>query len=293
MCLKHAFLILAHTDFDVLRLLITCLDDYRNDIYVHFDRKVRVLPECHTERAGLFILNRRVDVRWGDYSMVEAELVLFQAARDRGPYHYYHLLSGVDLPLKSQDAIHSFFDEHNGKEFVGYSLARLTPELSERMQRWFLFPRHFKSETIVSYHLRRWFLFLQYVLNLHRNRGISFGKGPQWVSVTDHLVQVLLSRKRWIRKTFTHTFCPDESLFQTICLESPFHETVYYAEEGNDILGSQRFVGWRENGTLQDWNWLDLDTLKASAALFARKFNSRDPKFLQAVLKQDENDCPR
>ena len=291
--MKHAFLILAHTDFAVLQLLIASLDDSRNDIFVHFDRKVKTLPKCHTEKAGLFILEQRVDVRWGDYSMIEAELVLFQAARDRGPYHYYHLLSGVDLPLKSQDAIHTFFDEHDGQEFVGYSRATMTPVLSERMQRWYLFPCHFKSDTLVTYHLRRWFLCLQHALKLYRNRGASFGKGPQWVSVTDCLVRELLSRKRWIRKTFTHTCCPDESLFQTICLDSPFHERVHYPEEGDDVLGSKRFVGWRANGTLQDWNWPDLDALKSSSALFARKFNSRDPKFLQAVLKQDENDCPR
>ena len=35
--MKSAFLILAHTEFELLRLLISCLDDPRNDIYVHFD----------------------------------------------------------------------------------------------------------------------------------------------------------------------------------------------------------------------------------------------------------------
>lgn len=283
--MKHAFLILAHTDFAVLHLLLDSLDDPRNDIFVHFDRKVRTLPSCHTERAGLFILKQRVDVRWGDYSMVEAELALFQAARGQGPYHYYHLLSGVDLPLKSQNFIHSFFDEHDGQEFVGYTTAAMTPMLSERMQRWYMYPCHFRSETIVSYHFRQWFLRLQRLMNLHRNRGVSFGKGPQWVSVTDHLAQELLSRKRWIKKTFTHTFCPDESLFQTFCLESPFREKVYYPEEGDDVRGSCRFVGWRENGSLQDWDWPDLDALKSSEALFARKFNSRDLEFLRAVLQ--------
>lgn len=291
--MKHAFLVLAHTDFDVLRLLISCLDDPRNDVFVHFDRKVKIMPNCHTVRAGLYILKRRVDVRWGDYSMVKAEIALFKEARAHGPYRYYHLLSGVDLPLKSQDAIHVFFDKLYGKEFVGYSSKATTPALSERMQRWYLFPRNFRSETVISYHFRRWFLVFQRVLGLKRNRGMVFGKGPQWVSVTDSLVAELLSRQRWIKRTFTHTYCPDESLFQTLCLESPFHEKVYYPEEDNDVRGSQRFVGWRGNGILQDWGWPDLSALKASSALFARKFNSSDPEFLRVVLEHNENDSSR
>ena len=48
--MKHAFLILAHTEFEVLKLLVSCLDDPRNDIFIHFDRKVPALPEIRTQK---------------------------------------------------------------------------------------------------------------------------------------------------------------------------------------------------------------------------------------------------
>ncbi len=121
MMTRHAFLILAHDKFDILRILLGRLDDTRNDVFIHFDRKVGRIPELKTERAGLFVLDRRIDVRWGGFSMVEAEEALFEAAVSRGPYGYYHLLSGVDLPIKSQDYIHGFFDRFQGKEFIGYT----------------------------------------------------------------------------------------------------------------------------------------------------------------------------
>ena len=38
---KHAYLIMAHSDFGLLRKLIVLLDDARNDIYVHVDKKAR------------------------------------------------------------------------------------------------------------------------------------------------------------------------------------------------------------------------------------------------------------
>ena len=38
--MKHAYLILAHHEFGLLQTLIDCLDDVRNDIYVHIDKTV-------------------------------------------------------------------------------------------------------------------------------------------------------------------------------------------------------------------------------------------------------------
>ena len=131
--MKHAYLILAHTEFEVLKLLVSCLDDPRNDIYVHFDKKVAVLPELQTRLAGLTVLDRRIDVRWGAPSMVEAELVLFEAALAQGPYQYYHLLSGVDLPLKSQDYIHDYFDRHAGEEFIGYTWTEMPDNFKRKV----------------------------------------------------------------------------------------------------------------------------------------------------------------
>lgn len=46
------------------------------------------------------------------------ELNLFKYAHDLGKYDYYHLLSGKDFPLQSQDYIHNFFKQNEGMEFV-------------------------------------------------------------------------------------------------------------------------------------------------------------------------------
>ena len=36
---KHAYLIMAHDHLDFLKERLLCLDDSRNDIYLHIDRK--------------------------------------------------------------------------------------------------------------------------------------------------------------------------------------------------------------------------------------------------------------
>lgn len=82
--MKHAYLILAHSDFEILERLLRAIDDERNDIYIHFDRKVTRCPECRISHAGLIILAERIDVRWGDVSVVRAEYALFDEAYRHG-----------------------------------------------------------------------------------------------------------------------------------------------------------------------------------------------------------------
>lgn len=106
--MNHAYLIITHNNFEQLQLLINLLDDDRNDIFIHIDKKVKELPLLTTNKSKLFILDKRIDVRWGDVSQLETEIILFETAIKHGQYEYYHLISGMDLPIKSNDYIHNF-----------------------------------------------------------------------------------------------------------------------------------------------------------------------------------------
>ena len=64
-CSKHAYLIIAHGQFEILRNMISSIDDDRNDIFVHIDRKVVDIPELKVKRSALYLLTERLDVRWG------------------------------------------------------------------------------------------------------------------------------------------------------------------------------------------------------------------------------------
>lgn len=285
--MKHAYLILAHNEFALLQTLISCLDDARNDIYVHIDKKVKTLPVLYTKQANLQMLDQCIDIHWGGFSMVEAEYALFEAAAARGPYQYYHLLSGVDLPLKSQDYIHAFCDEYEGKEFIGYTLTEMTPELVRRTQRWHLFPEHFSRKRDFFGLVRAAGILFQEILGIKRNRNIDFKKGSQWVSITESLVQYLLAQKDWVKRTFQHTFVPDESVLQTLCWMSPDRANLFNTED--DALGCMRAIGWKEvskgeKWQLVDWSGADFDILVQSPALFARKFNSKDMAFIEKVV---------
>ena len=283
--MKHAYLIIAHNEFEVLHRLLQAIDDERNDIYIHFDRKLKEYPVFRTEHAGLYILTERVDVRWGDLSVVEAEYALFEAAYRQGEYDYYHLLSGVDMPLKSQDYIHDFCTKHKGKEFIGYSHGDLRAHIERKVQRYHLFPKHFREtkgwKALGRKYLRSAFLQLQIWIGRKRNRNVSFKKGTQWISITHDLVAYLLAQKKQVLDTYHHTFCSDEIVVQTICWNSPFRDNIF--DQQDEGRGSMRMIGWKNN-QIVDWEEEDYDNLMASEAMFARKFNNRHLAVVNRIL---------
>ena len=161
-------------------------------------------------------------------------------------------------------------------------MTEMTPELVRRMQRWHLFPRHFGRRRDFYGIPRAIFLRLQELLGIKRNRGVEFKQGSQWVSVTDAMVRYVLEHKDWARKTFTHTFVPDESFMQTICWMSPFRKDLY--DITDDAVGSKRAIGWKD-GNLKDFCASDYEALATTPGLFARKFNSSDPEFIARILE--------
>ena len=137
--MRHAYLIIAHNEFELLQILVSALDASWADIYVHIDKKCKSLPVLHTEHSRLDVFSE-VDVRWGDYSQIECEYALFERASSKGRYDYYHILSGVDLPIKSNQYIYDFFEANKGKEFIdAYPFERA--EVERKVCYYHIFPK--------------------------------------------------------------------------------------------------------------------------------------------------------
>ena len=113
---------MAHNNFNILEKLIKLLDFEGNDIYIHIDIKVKEFNQEYFSKiprnSNIYFIDR-MPINWGGTSQIICELNLLDMAVSK-QYCYYHLLSGVDLPLKSQNYIHNFFEKNNGKEFVGF-----------------------------------------------------------------------------------------------------------------------------------------------------------------------------
>lgn len=277
---KHAYLILAHKNFRQLRKLIELLDDDRNDIFVHVDAKAEDFdPELFKNaatRSGLTFLPKRISVNWGGVSIMRSELALLKAATAAGHYDYYHLLSGQDLPIKSQDYIHDFFYTHKGTEFV--SLWEFKKSTPSRFSYYTIFPEgEGRFRTRIVNHV---FKGLQMAVGHRINRDVRFAFGSQWFSITDDLARFVVANEQWLERVFSRTSTCDEIFLQTLVCNSRFCEHLYVPsaiKNQKEInMANLRFIDWtRGESVRHPWTFRvgDLELLQGVDHLWARKFD--------------------
>lgn len=118
--MRHAFLIMAHNEPEILDILMDKLSHIDGQVFVHIDKKVKgqmydALSYVVSKHHGV-LLTKRINVVWGDYSQITCEYALYKEAV-KEYFDYYHLLSGVDLPIKSTAYFSEFFEQHEGWNF--------------------------------------------------------------------------------------------------------------------------------------------------------------------------------
>lgn len=262
--MKHAYLIMAHDQFVTLKELVSILDDARNDIYIHFDKKVKRLPELRTQYSKLTVLEKRVSVIWGDVSQIEAEYALYKASFKEGEYSYYHLISGTHFPLKSNDDLHKWFDGCNGA-CVMRKVALEDSEIKMRFGQYHFFLKHLVSKKKIvnkAYHFGwRMMLKIQKHLGIQRDTSFIKGKASQWCSLNEDAVRLLLKNEIVAMKRFRKTFCCDEFFVRSIIEDSGI-PVVY----DNRIC----YVEFHRT-TPKKFSDTDFDKLISSDALFFRK----------------------
>ena len=281
--MKHAFLIIAHNEFEVLQLLVSALDDERNDIYVHIDKKVKHIPGLSTIKSRLFVLKKKVDVRWGNVSQIKAELLLWEEARKNGPYEFYHLISGTHLPLKSQDEIHEYFNRLSGK-CIFSNLTKSEGDYHEvlKIHRINICTRGYASPNKFISRLNQltWksFIALQRLLGITVNNGIQFLWANNWCSLPQEAIEYLLANKRFILKRYRWSFCGDEWFAPTELNDSRHHQLL----SSSVLLFGE--IGRSNSKTLSISDYKDIID---SDCLFARKFSSSEPQIIE--LLQNNN----
>ena len=282
---RHAYLIIAHKVDITLNTLLKLIDDSRNDVYLHMDKKNKTFSKdklYSLQNANLF-LTKRTNVTWGGYSMVRCELILFEHAFSNGPYEYYHLISGQDLPIKNQNYIHDFFTKNQGKEFLHYESDFYSDR--HRIRYYHFFQEHIgrrKSGIIVKFSAL--VLRLQRILRVNRNSEVYFQKGAQWASLTNSFVRALLNEKSNIKKIFSNTVCCDELYKQTFALKFGYVKKLYHKEFDCNYISVSRLIDWKR-GCPYVWTFKDKDELLNSEMCFARKF---DPEIDSEIIQYFE-----
>ncbi len=286
---RHAYLIIAHNEPQVLRYLLTCLDYPGNDIYLHIDAWAKEMNREFAQwkplYAGFQMAKDPLHAGWGGYNMIRVEMMLFEWAHKNGPYMRYHVMSGVDLPIKSQQAIHQFFSEHTQREYVSFWE---TPEhqrdLKRKTRYYYLFNEHLKDKGTWKYQLgtpiRKIALMLQKICFTKRYPNIEFKKGSVWVSITEDFCSYLTSRREHVLRTYKRMLCADEIFLQTELWNSSLRKNVTLT--GDLVEESLRLIDW-ERGKPYVWKNEDLQELLDSTALFARKCTGTEIRLMEEL----------
>lgn len=272
--MRHAVLVLAHDNVDVLNELLRSLRHPQCDVYLHLDRKSDInAVEIQKKFSHVRVLQKRIDAAWGDFSLVEAELALIEEALEADSYEYLHLISGVDYPLHGMDHIIDFCESNRGKEFVGFARDDSNRLIRWRAGRRFLFSREFRTASLPKRILRAVHARIQDFPGFGIKMDVEVKRGAQWFSITGEFARYILSRRVWLRKQFRHTYCPDEMVVQTLCWNSRFRSCLF--DVADEFHGCMRYIPWR-GGVLSSLTDADFRNMHASDAFFARKFSIHD-----------------
>lgn len=280
----HAYLIMAHNEQDLLCKLLCALDNENNCLFLHLDKKFKAdiekIKSC--VKKSKLVFTKRFNIKWGSFEMVKCELEMLKTALNEQKFEYIHLLSGCDIPLKSQEKIYAFFDRYSGREFVSVSDKQLNFSQLSRVKFYHFFAGRrnlfnricTKSESLI-----------QNKLGVNRLKDLEVYRGAQWFSITFEFAEYIVSEKDFIYKQFKNTLIPDEFFVQTLLMNSKFKDNLFYFGEKENI-GDMRYIDWNR-GHPYTFKSEDYDELTSSNCLFARKFsNEVDSEIVEKLYER-------
>ncbi len=261
--MRITYIILAHRFPKQLARLVSRLDAPSVTFLIHIDANTD--DATHSEmvnamlgRYNLFFLPRH-RCSWAGWGIVEATLEgLEQVIRAKLLPDYVILLSGQDYPLRTPADIELFLTEHRGTSFIGFH------QLPDYTWNWHGSIDRFRGQSLPS--------------------GMKPFGGSQWWALSGDCaayVKGIADGDRDLIRLFETMWVPDEHVFQTIVLNSPFRDRLSHADT-EAVFGLHYMDWWRGAPKVLDVE--DFERLIASPALFARKFDmTQDSEILDMI----------
>lgn len=289
--MNHAYLIMAHNEPEILKMLLNKLDHKNNTFFLHLDKRSDIDVDDikgAVSKSKVHFIKRRHVYR-GGYSQIKCEIdLLKQATKEK--FDYYHLNTGVDLPIKSVEEINSFFEINKGKEFISFDkYANDNRNFVTRYNKYHFFAVYSGSSGIIRNIYRLCNVLLEYlsrfINSIIKNRSkkynnLIFMKGSAYFDISDKLAHYILEQEKLIRKIFRFTSCCDEVFLHTLAYNSPYREKITFY--------GTRFIDWSKHGSSPEiLNMSHYEQICNSKHLFARKFSYNKSLHLIETLNKN------
>jgi len=237
------------------------------DVYVHIDKRSSAKIDEHN---NVFVY-KKFRTYWGSFNFVRAILYLLQQAYRKG-YDRYILISGQDLPIKTNAEINEFFSNNN-REYIWMQKMPVEGLVDnggfDRVAHYHPNPFH-RNRSAFSRGLYKLInsVFAVYSKIKPRTIDYEFYKGTTWWNLTHKCVSGILS------------FINENSLYSNrfrwtcICDEIFFHTIVSQIEGTTVVNNALRYIDWVSGPEYPRTLRLDdYERIITSDALFARKFD--------------------
>ncbi len=250
---KQAILIQCHKNPEQVNMLLDGLRHPDLDIYIHVDKKSNIGSQLKTSSQIHILPDRyRVDVQWATFSQVQATLNLLRYASHHGEYEHFWLCSGQDYPIKPVKKIVTSLQDHPDINFVqifteqkwgGGKENNLDKRTAIYYQEWILGKGTTKK--IAKRALIELTGGCNRTFSIFRRKSlekIKFYFGSNWVCLSrkvEQWIEKYLNEHPEYMNFYKNTICPDESIFQTLLMNSP------YTDRREDYL---HYVNWGLSG---------------------------------------------
>ena len=284
MCKRQAVLITAYKNPEQIKGIIDFLgEDF--EYYIHADKKSRV-DFSVLQNISRVHFYQKYKVNWGSADHLKCILLLSREALADGRNHCFHLITGQDFPAKTADYFLRELD--TSRDYLEHF-----PLPSERWGGGLDRIRYFTPYESVNGRSRFGIRLMSALIKTQKLLGIkrktlqnSFGQlygGSTYWSLTRNSLQYVLDtldKNPKIMRSMKYTFCSEEIIFQTVLMNSPFAKNV-----ANDNL---RYIDWESGrgGHPAFLDESDIDSIKHSNKIFARKFRKGDSDALREILTQ-------
>lgn len=224
---RLGFAVLAHDAPEACAQLIERLLDRGDAVALHLDKKAdrsrfeTSLRQRLGKRWREVLWAERVDVRWAEWSMVEATLNALHCftVLEAAPQHVL-LLSGSDYPIRPLEQLRHFLQRHANTDFIDHHDAERTHWVTKgaqqeryRLYHWLNWRRHPRLFDLS--------MKLQNLLRVRRKMpaGLRPYLGSQWWALRWESCQrcMSLASQKEVRRFFKKTWVPDELFFQSVC----------------------------------------------------------------------------
>lgn len=285
------YLILAHRDLAQVANLIDALTTPFTNFYIHFDIKMsidRLTDYAVFTSKNVHVVKSRMNINWGGYQMISATLLLLKQALQQKGSGYLVLLSGQDLPLRSNEEIYSFYHQNYGKQYIEffplpYKSWALDGGLDRVNYFWFI-DQVGQTESMKLYRAQKASVMQRPFFSSFTAYG-----GSQWWSITKECGLYMLKfieKRNDYNEFMKYCFVPDELYFQNIILNSPFMEYT--------INSSLRYIDWNKGPEFPRILTVDdYQAMKTSDSLFARKFDEKVDHIIIHKLINENKDAKK